>query len=151
MNRSVISVIALCGCVASAQAADLGASNLKAPPSDTLTYAGFTLYGVVDVGYGYQNHGLGVSSSLYSGEMYNIVGNTLPATGPSRAGTTSALTENALSVSTIGLKFERPIGSGWTAIANADTGFNPLSGEIADACKSLVQGVNAVLNKGPVA
>ena len=106
---------------------------------------------MVDVGYGYQDHGLGVSSSLYSGEMYNIVGNTLPATGPSRAGPTSALTENALSVSSIGLKYEKSIGLGWTAIANMDTGYNPLSGELADACKSLVQGVNAVLNKGPVA
>jgi predicted porin len=154
MIKSVISAIALCGFAVSAEAADLGTGYFKNPLPDlpdTLTYAGFTVYGVVDVGYGYQNHGLGVSSSLYSGEMYNIVGNTLPAMGPSRAGPTSALTENALSVSSIGLKYEKSIGLGWTAIANLDTGYNPLSGELADACKSLVQGVNAVLNKGPVA
>ena len=149
MIKSVCSAVALCGFAVSAEAADLTYKNPPMP--DTLTYAGFTVYGVVDVGYGYQDHGLGVSSSLYSGEMYNIVGNTLPATGPSRAGPTSALTENALSVSSIGLKYEKSIGLGWTAIANMDTGYNPLSGELADACKSLVQGVNAVLNKGPVA
>jgi hypothetical protein len=131
MKKSVICVIALCSAVASARAADLGLDGLKDPLPDKLAYGGITVYGAIDVGYGYNSHGLGVSGALYSGEMYNIVGNTLPAKGPSAAHPTSALTENALTVSYIGVKAEESIGWGWKAIANMDTAFNPLSGEIA--------------------
>jgi hypothetical protein len=71
MIKSVISVIALCGFAVSAEAADLGTGYFKnrlPDLPDTLTYAGFTVYGVVDVGYGYQNHGLGVRDGARKGE-----------------------------------------------------------------------------------
>jgi predicted porin len=152
ISKLVICAVALCGALTSVRAADLDLSNLKAPPlPDTLTWKGITLYGAIDVGYGYQTHGLGVSSALYSGEMYNIVGNTLPATGPSRAHPTSALTENALTVSYIGVKLDESIGGGWKLLADLNTAFNPLSGRLGDACASLIEGTNALVNKTAVA
>jgi predicted porin len=151
MKKVYICAIALCGAVTSAQAADFDFSSFKAPPSDALTWKGITVYGAIDVGYGYQSHGLGVSSALYSGQMYNIVGNTLPATGPSRAHPTSTLTENALTVSFIGVKLEESIGADWKVLANLDTGFNPLSGRLGDACASIIEGTNALVNKTAVA
>jgi predicted porin len=151
MEKYVICVLALCGAFTSAQAADLDLGSMKDPIPDKLTWWGVTVYGAIDVGYGYENHGLGTSGTLYAGQMYNIVGNTLPATGPSAAHATSSITNNALTVSYIGIKAEESIGFGWNAIANLDTGFNPISGEIADACASLIRGTNAIINKGPVA
>ena len=58
----------------------------------------------------------------------------------------SGLTNNALSQSTIGIKIEENLGLGFVGIGHLDTGFNPISGEIADACKSLVEVANALKN-----
>jgi len=65
-------------------------------------------------------------------------------------GEISALTNNALSQSTIGVKIEENIGMGFAAIGKIETGFNPLSGELSDGCKSLVELSNAVSNKTPI-
>ena len=51
----------------------------------------------------------------------------------------STLTNNALSQSTVGVKVEEAVGMGFVALAKVETGFNPMSGEIADACASLVR------------
>ena len=74
MRKAIICALALGGCVASAQAADLGLDSMKDPLPDTLTYKGVTIYGTIDVGYGYQSNGLSNSGSLYTGQGYNIYG-----------------------------------------------------------------------------
>ena len=51
----------------------------------------------------------------------------------------SNLTNNAMSQSQVGVKVEENIGMGFVALAKLDTGFNPLRGELADACKSILQ------------
>jgi predicted porin len=124
--------------MASAQAADL--DSLKDSLPDTLTWSGVTVYGVIDVGYGYQTNGLANSAYVYTAEGYNILGESLAK------GSNSALTNNALSQSTIGVKIEENIGAGFTALGKIETGFNPLSGELADACKSLVEIANSYVN-----
>jgi predicted porin len=131
------------GFVASAQAADLGIDSLKDPLPDTLTYKGITVYGTIDVGYGYQSFGMPNSGSLYTGQMYNIYGDSKGSTQGN-----SALTNSALSQSTIGIKVEEAVGYGFVALGHLDTGFNPLSGEIADACASLIRIGNADLSTG---
>jgi predicted porin len=143
VRKLLICALALGGFAASAQAADLGLDGLKDPLPDTLTWRGVTVYGVLDVGYGYESFGLPNSGSLYTGQVYNIYGDSKGSTRGN-----SNLTNNALSQSTIGVKIEENIGLGWVALGHLDTGFNPLSGEIADACASLVRIGNADLSTG---
>ena len=57
MNRTILCALALAGFAASANAADLSVGSLKDPLPDTLSWHGVTIYGTVDVGYGYQSHG----------------------------------------------------------------------------------------------
>jgi len=139
VRTSLISALALTGLMASAQAGDLSLGSVKDPLPDSITWHGVTVYGAIDVGDGYESNGLATSGSLYSGQGYNIYGQSL-VNGKNNW----ALTNNALSQSTIGVKIEENIGMGMTAIGRLETGFNPISGEIGDACKSLVEVGNAL-------
>ena len=141
MRKLLICALALGGFAASAQAADLGLDSLKDPLPDTLTYKGVTIYGTIDVGYGYQTNGNANSGALYTGQAYNIYGESITH------GSNSALTNSALSQSSIGVKVEEAVGLGFVALGRIDTGFNPVSGEIADACQSLVRAANELINK----
>jgi predicted porin len=132
-RRSVVCALAFVGFAASAQAADMDLGSLKDPLPDTITWKGVTVYGTIDVGYGYQTNGNANSGALYTSQAYNIYGNSLTQ------GSNSSLTNSALSQSFIGVKAEENIGLGLTAIFKLETGFNPISGEIADACASLVR------------
>ncbi|MGA7329513.1 MAG: porin [Rhodomicrobium sp.] len=140
MKKIAICALALGGFAASAQAADLGLDSMKDPLPDQLTWAGITLYGTVDVGYAYQTHGVGTSGALATGLEDSIYGSK------NAKGSQSTLSNNGLSQSTIGVKVEEGIGMGWTAIGKVETGFNPLWGELADGCASLVRnnGLNQV-------
>jgi predicted porin len=140
VRKLLLNALVLGGFVASAQAADLGLDSMKDPLPDTITWNGVTVYGVLDVGYGYQTNGLANSGALYTGEQYSIYGSSFSK------GSNSALTNNALSQSTIGVRIEEPIGAGFVVIGKIETGFNPVSGEIADACQSLVRFANALVN-----
>ena len=46
---------------------------------------------------------------------------------------------NAMSQSFVGVKVEESIGMGFVALGKIESGFNPISGELADACKSILQ------------
>ncbi len=133
MKKLVICALALGGFAASAHAADLNGGGLKDPLPDTLTFAGVTVYGTIDVGYGFDSNGAPTSGAAPSGDQYLMFG----AKGNRQA--ISGLTDNALSQSQIGVKIEENIGAGFTAIGKLDTGFNPISGEIADGCAAMVR------------
>ena len=139
MRKLVICALALGGFAASAQAADLGIDSLKDPLPDTLTYHGVTIYGQIDVGYAYAEHSTAVSGSMYVGVPLTMWGQK-PGNG-----SISSLTENGLSQSKVGLKVEENIGMGFTAIGKIESDFNPLSGEIADACASLYRNAGKTL------
>jgi len=94
---------------------------------------GVTFYGTVDVGYADMSHGLPASGSFYVGPNYTIYGSKYAN------GNVSTLTNNALQQSSVGLKIEENIGYGLQAIGKLETGFNPISGELADACGSLLR------------
>jgi predicted porin len=100
---------------------------------DSLTWRGVTVYGVIDVDYAYLSHGVSLGESFYPGLEYNISGSK-NASRP-----ISSLGESGLEQSKLGLKIEEEVGNGWTAIAKLEAGFNPLSGELADACASMVR------------
>ncbi len=85
------------------------------------------------MGYAFTSNGVPVSGSFYTGADYTIFGSRF-ASRP-----VSTITNNALEQSKIGLKIQENLFDGWAAIGRLETGFNPLSGEISDACASLLR------------
>ncbi len=104
-----------------------GAAVLPAP----LTWNGITLYGVVDVGAAYQTHGTPLSDYFAQGLEYGISANSRQRV--------VALAPNGLSQTRLGLKGDYEFRDGWHALFTAESRINPLSGEIANGPKSLVQ------------
>jgi predicted porin len=116
-----------------AHAGDLGNTGLKDPIPDSMSWHGVTIYGTVDVGYAYQTHGAPLGGAFYPGLEYNLNGSK----NANRV--VSSLAENGLEQSKIGVKFEEAVGYGWLAIGKLKTAFNPVSGELADACASMIR------------
>ncbi len=101
-----------------------------APVDQTLSWHGITLYGIVDIGLQYETHGAPFSDYHPAGSA-NIVQKN------SRQSVTGATPSN-LSQSRIGLQGEEPVAGDWKAVFKIETFFNPQSGEISDAEKSMV-------------
>ena len=113
------------GC-ASAQA------QMKDPIPDSLSLGGVTVYGTVDVGYAYQSKGVPLSATLPGGLEYQSF-----TTTRNYAGSVSTVAESGLEQSKIGIRVAEPVSGDFTLVARAETGFNPLSGHLTDACASL--------------
>jgi predicted porin len=129
MNRrsySIGAAIALACACASAQA------DMKDPLPDSLSLGGVTIYGTVDIGYAYQNHGVPLNASLPGGLEYQAF-----TTTRNFQGSVSTVAESGLEQSKIGIRVAQPIVDDWSLVARAETGFNPLSGQLTDACKSI--------------
>jgi len=101
------------------------------PPNDSLTWNGITLYGLVDMGVTYQNHGAPLSSTAGAGLDYLISRNS--------NGSYFGVGPNALTASYIGLKGNQELFEGLSAVFNLQTGFNPQSGRLSDGLGSIVQ------------
>jgi predicted porin len=84
-----------------------------------LTYAGFTFYGTVDVGYGYDTAGVRLGQWYDKGVFYTIQ--------KTSTGARWSWSPNALSASTFGIKMEEPIGGDWLLIGAAELAYNPFS------------------------
>ena len=104
------------------------------PLPDSLSLGGVTIYGTVDIGYAYQNHGVPISSTFPGGLEYQAF-----TTTRNFAGSVSTAAESGLEQSKIGIRVSQPIAEDWTLVARAETGFNPLSGHLTDACASIAQ------------
>jgi len=107
-------------------------AEVKDPLPDALSLGGVTLYATIDVGYAYQSHGVPLSSEYLGGLEYQSF-----TTTRNFAGSVSTLAESGLEQSKIGIRVSEPIAEGFTLVARTDTGFNPLSGQLVDACKAL--------------
>jgi len=107
-------------------------AELKDPLPDSLSLGGVTLYATIDVGYAYQSHGVPLSSEYLGGLEYQAF-----TTTRNFAGSQSTFAESGLEQSKIGIRVSEPIVQDITLIARTDTGFNPLSGQLVDACKAL--------------
>jgi predicted porin len=109
------------------------AHSQSAPASteDSLTYHGITLYGIVDIGLQYQTHGAPISDYYPAGSA-DIV-------QPNSNHSTLGFTPSNMAQSRIGLQGIEPLFADWSAVFKLETFFNPHSGEISDALKSLVQ------------
>jgi predicted porin len=115
--------------VANAQSA---VGPIPQPADGSLSYKGITLYGIVDVGIGYETHGAPFSDYFMASSADLIQKN----------GNHSAFgaTSNNMSQSRVGLQGLESLGVGdWYGIFRVETYFNPSSGDISDALKSLAQ------------
>lgn len=119
---SVLGTLAALSGVAQAQ---------SVPADDALTMHGVTLYGIVDIGLQCDTHGApfndyfpaGSNDIVQKDSNHSICGAT-----PSN-----------LSQSRIGLQGKEPLAGDWSAVFRLETFFNPTTGNISDALKSLVQ------------
>ena len=104
-----------------------------------LTYAGITLYGTLDGGYGYETHG--VPGNPSAGKVnYGIQKNS--------NNTHWLWSPNALGTSVIGVKMEEDIGAGWSVIGVVEAGFNPYSGMLVNGPRSKADNnVNTLANQ----
>ena len=125
-DHFIVAAIGLTFAWGSAQA------EMKDPLPDSLSLGGVTLYATIDVGYAYQSHGVPLSSDYLGGLEYQAF-----TTTRNFAGSQSTFAESGLEQSKIGIRVSEPIVQDFTLIARTDTGFNPLSGQLVDACKAL--------------
>jgi predicted porin len=115
-----------------AQAQSGAGLPMSAPPTDdSLTWKGLTLYGIVDVGLQNQTHGAPISDYFVGGSAEVVQKNSNRSV--------TGVTPSNLSQSRIGLQGNEPIIGDWSGVFRLETFFNPQSGQISDALKSLVQ------------
>ena len=107
-------------------------AQIKDPLPDSLSLGGVTLYGTIDVGYAYRSKGVPLSSQYLGGLEYQAF-----TTTRNFAGSQSTLAESGLEQSKIGIRVSEPIVNDITLVARTETGFNPLSGQLVDACGSI--------------
>jgi len=130
-----VATIALAGLAPAAHAADM---SVKAPVIGDL---GVSFYGQLDLAAMCFNHGTPLS------------GNGLPDyflfSTPNVNQSMCAIAGNAITQSLIGVKVEKSIGYGFTAIADFSTGFNPWSGELSSAVGSVARANASLYGNAP--
>jgi len=116
-------------------AAQAQTTSPSAPPASTdesLTWHGITLYGIVDMDFQYETHGAPLSNYFISGGSDIVQKNS---NNP-----VSGFTSNGMSQSRVGLQGKEPLHFGdWSGVFKLETYFNPASGQITDALKSVTQ------------
>jgi predicted porin len=100
------------------------------PQDDSLTWHGITLFGVVDIGLQYEDHGAPFSDAHPAGSN-NII---------QKYSRQSAFgfTPSNMGQSRVGLQGAEPLVGDFQAVFKIETFFNPQSGQISDAQKSMV-------------
>ena len=96
---------------------------------------GVRFYGTVDVGGGYQTAGTPMDPHIGAD----------PYLGKPSRGAMFVASPNNLSVSNVGLQINERIGGDWAFVAQVEAGFNPYSGDLLDAPKSLRSGIGVPL------
>jgi predicted porin len=117
-------------------------AQLRDPLPDSLSLGGVTLYGTIDIGYAYQSHGVPENGQLPGGLEYQAF-----TTTRNFAGSVSTITNSGLEQSKIGIRVDEPLPvADWHLVGSLDTGFNPTSAQLTDACASIVN--NSTLKQG---
>src|ERR1700722_5489608 len=96
---------------------------------DALTFHGVTLYGVIDVGLQYDTHGAPFSDFRPAASANIVQKNSRQSV--------FGVTPSNMGQSRVGLQGNEPLYGDWSAVFRIETFFNPQSGQIADALKSL--------------
>jgi predicted porin len=150
MKSAYISAFALLAGLASAHAADLptkkGApvtpekancfSSLYAyfdstPADCPLSYWGLTFYLTVDIGGGWESHGVPFNSKMQTGVEELLGKNSNKAQW--------LLTPNGLSQSQVGVKAKEPLAYGWSFVGELATGFDPYSLQLGNGPGAQIQ------------
>src|SRR6202451_3100965 len=100
------------------------------PEDDSLTWHGITLYGVLDVGVQYDTH-----SAPFTPYRPAASGNIVRQN--SRDESVVGVTPSNMGQTRVGLQGIEPLAGDWSAVFQAETFFNPQSGEISNSLKSL--------------
>jgi predicted porin len=111
-----------------AQAQSAAPAPAKAEDS-SLTWKGITLYGIIDVGVQYQTHGTPVSDYFPAGSAEPLQKNSNHSV--------TGVTPSNLSQTRIGLSGNEPLVGDLAAVFRLETFFNPQSGNLSDALKSI--------------
>ncbi len=111
-------------------AATIGASRIADAAEDqSLTWNGITLYGVYDIGVAHQTHGTPLSQDWFVGLEYLISKNSNKSI--------TSVAPNGLSQSRVGLRGNEKINDDLSFVFNVEIGFDPQSGNLADALAAL--------------
>jgi len=103
--------------------------------ADTPIADGISIFATVDVGLAYQSAGVPLNGASVGGLEYQAFTTTRNFNGSQ-----ATLAENAIEQSKIGVGLSEKLGdSGFAVVGRVETAFNPLSGELSDACKSLAE------------
>src|SRR5580692_6116611 len=122
LRELIAAAVSVCAC-----------AGLYADPlPETFSFAGVTLFATIDVGYAYQSEGVPLSSKYLGGLEYQAF-----TTTRNFSGSQSTLAESGIEQSKVGLMADIPVGHDFNAVARLETGFNPLSGDLTDACASI--------------
>ena len=95
---------------------------------DALTWNGITLYGVIDLGIQYDTHGAPFSDFRPAASANIVQKNSRQSV--------VGVTPSNMGRSRIGLQGIEPLVGDWSAVFQAETFFNPQSGQLANAVKS---------------
>jgi len=115
------------------------ATIVQAADDTSLTWNGITLYGTLDVGVAYQSHGSPLSQDFYPTLNYIIA--------PNSNKSITTIASNGLSQSKVGVRGVEPLNDEFSFIFNVEMGFNPTSGKLADAPKSLINNNGIALSE----
>jgi predicted porin len=116
---------------AAVSSASASAAPTPKPSAGALTFHGVTLYGVVDVGVAYLNHGAPLSADFSPGLPFVV---QKFSDRP-----TASLAPNGLGQSKLGLSGVEPLGAGVSFVFKLETGFQPTSGKLNDGPASLMK------------
>lgn len=115
-----------------AQAQTTSSTAPPAPADESLSWHGITLYGIVDVDYQYDTHAAPFNNYWLAGASEIVQKNSNNAV--------QGLASNGLSQSRIGLQGNEPLGfMDWAGVFKLETFFNPTTGQLTDALKSVTQ------------
>ncbi len=108
------------------------------PQECPLSYMGITLYATIDVGVGYNSHGVAWNPVYPTGIEELISKNS--------QGPKYTLAPSGISQSSVGLKIAEPLGSsGWSFVGNAQTGFDPYSLRLANGPQAMAENTSLPL------
>ena len=127
-------MISIRACLITAALVAAGIAQAQTAPAtkaedSSLTWKGITLYGIVDIGLQYDTHSAPFSDYFPPGSASLVQKNDYDSP--------IGLTPSNLSQSRIGISGNEPLWGDWAGIFKFETFFNPQSGNISDACKSV--------------
>ena len=108
-----------------------GRSWIRPPRTARSSYGPLTFYATLDLGLQYESNG-----AAWSPTQPNGTGSFI---NKQAYGSKWLWSPNNLSQSVVGLKLSQPVAYGWSVVGTVETGFQPLSWNLANGARSLAQ------------